>query len=110
MITVCIYKGKYGRIRGFRTSGHADYADQGSDIVCSAVSILEFTCVNSIDILTRDGNSMEVDMIDDEGVFEVRLPEDMSHDTEVLMSSLLIGIKSLTQQYDEYIQLIYEEV
>ncbi len=110
MITVCMYKGPDGRLRGFRTSGHADYADAGSDIVCSAVSILEFTFVNSIDMLTRDGSRMEVDIIDDEGVFDVKLPADMSHDTELLMSSLLIGIKSLTQQYDKYIELIYEEV
>ena len=37
-----------GRFTGFHVKGHAGYAEEGSDIVCSAISVLTTTCVNAL--------------------------------------------------------------
>ena len=48
MVTVEIKKNHLGNIKGYKVSGHADYADYGEDIVCSAISVLAFTSLNSL--------------------------------------------------------------
>ena len=37
-------------IVGFEIIGHADFDEYGKDIVCSAVSILAYTCVNTLEL------------------------------------------------------------
>lgn len=40
MLVVTFYRDKRGRLSGLHARGHADFADQGKDIVCSAVSAI----------------------------------------------------------------------
>ena len=40
MITVKIYKNQEEEYVGFQTDGHAEYAEDGYDIICASVSIL----------------------------------------------------------------------
>ena len=54
MTHITIYKSTNGGIVGFRSAGHAGYAEEGSDIICSAVSILTFNTINSIEKFTDD--------------------------------------------------------
>ena len=35
-----VFKDKQGMIVGYKVSGHAGYSEEGSDIICSAVSAL----------------------------------------------------------------------
>ena len=45
MITITMHRDKEYRYTGFTISGHADYAEEGSDIVCAAVSALSQTAL-----------------------------------------------------------------
>ena len=58
-------------ITGFRTEGHAEYAEYGQDIVCAAVSILVMNTMESIRLLSSDVFDYEEDedndIIYDEG-------------------------------------------
>ena len=40
MVQVDICKDKQGMITGYKVSGHAGFAEEGMDIICSAVSAL----------------------------------------------------------------------
>ena len=44
---------KNRQYRGFLCEGHAGYAQEGYDIICSAVSVLTVNAVNSIEQFTR---------------------------------------------------------
>ena len=68
MITITVFKHQ-DQYRGFRSSGHAGYAEEGSDIICAAVSALTVNAINSIDELTDDA----ADVRQDEGYLELRL-------------------------------------
>ena len=48
MIRVTLFKSPGGNITGFSCKGHAGYAEEGSDIVCAAVSVLSITCANAL--------------------------------------------------------------
>ena len=52
MIEVRVKKSDSGDIIGFHMSGHAGYAEYGSDIVCAGVSTLAINCINSIEEFT----------------------------------------------------------
>ena len=52
MIEIRIKKSDRGDIIGFHMSGHADYAEHGSDVVCAGVSALVINCINSIEEFT----------------------------------------------------------
>ena len=53
MIRVNVFRNKTGDICGFRLKGHADFAEAGSDIVCSAVSVLTINTINCIELFTK---------------------------------------------------------
>ena len=60
MINVIVYKDGKGLIEGFSLKGHAGYAEHGSDIVCSAVSMLTINTLNSISEFTSDAFTYQV--------------------------------------------------
>ena len=49
MINVSLFEDSNKNVVGFEVSGHAEYADPGMDIVCSAVSALTITVINSVE-------------------------------------------------------------
>ena len=49
MTKIFLYVRGKDDIRGFLSAGHADWAEEGSDIVCAAVSALTQTCVNALE-------------------------------------------------------------
>ena len=62
---------------GISVDGHAGYDEQGKDIVCSAVTILVFNLIHSIEALTED--KVEVDCQEDtKGHIRIEF-EDLSH-------------------------------
>ena len=54
MIDVLILRDKAQDITGFKVSGHALFAEAGSDIVCSAVSMLTINTINAIEEFLPD--------------------------------------------------------
>ena len=44
MVSVDLFRNRQGMITGYKVSGHAGYSEEGSDIVCSAVSALTQGC------------------------------------------------------------------
>ena len=53
MTHITIYKSSAtNRTVGFKSAGHAGYAEEGSDIICSAISVLTINTINSIEQFT----------------------------------------------------------
>lgn len=95
-----------GRFTGFHVKGHAGYAEEGSDIVCSAISVLTTTCVNALESVA--GVQAEVRGGED-GFLEATLPQGLTdmqmHDAQVLMGALHQGLSDLADGYPQYIRL-----
>ncbi len=96
MIKVILYR-KDERYRGFCCSGHADYAEEGEDIICSAVSALTVNCVNSIEALA--GDAMFVTEDEDGGYLEMVLEDAGSEAAQLLLESLALGLDSIEDTY-----------
>ncbi len=96
MIKVKIRKDE-DRYVGFTCEGHAGYAEYGSDIVCSAVSMLVINTVNSIDALT----DCRLKATDEEksGKIQVIFPEGTDEKAGLLMDAMVLGLQSVEEQY-----------
>jgi uncharacterized protein len=104
MINVSIYKSAENLITGFILSGHADYSKRGSDIVCSAVSVLVINTINSIEQFTSDEFSIEQD--EKKGFIEFHVISQVSEKTNLLMNSLELGLSGVADNYTEkYIKI-----
>ncbi len=106
MITVTIYK-KSDQYLGFDISGHAGYAEEGSDIICAAVSALSLNTLNSIEAFTEDEFTGE----QKDGVLTCAFPEPLSDKAALLMDSMVLGLTDIQKSYGKpYIRIVFKEV
>ncbi len=103
MIKVTTIYNDADELCGFRTEGHAGFAKKGSDIVCAAVSVLALNAVNSIEAFTEDKFSAK----QEDGFLELILVEDISKESSLILSSFVLGIQSVVEEYGEtFVKLI----
>ncbi len=74
--------------------GHANYAEIGKDIVCSAVSVLVQTLVQSVETLTTD--RIEANM--QPGKVDIKF-WCLSDQSKVLIDAFFVGIKGVAESY-----------
>jgi uncharacterized protein YsxB (DUF464 family) len=108
MVKVTVYRNSAGLYTGFDVWDHAEYAEEGADIVCAAVSALTINCINSIERLTDTSFVNETDEAD--AGIRFRLKGAPGKDADLLMQSFLLGIQEIEISYSKYVDLIIEEV
>lgn len=106
MTEVNFYTTDKGELIGFHIHGHSGYADEGEDIVCSAVSSAVYMVINTVtDVMHIDA---EVSVDDAEVVFRI-----FSKHAAVcrdILQGLKLHLLSLEEQYQEFIIVKYTEV
>ena len=108
MIAITVFETN-DEIKGFLTEGHSGYAEEGYDIVCSAVSILSYTTLNSLNLVAGvSPENMEYN-VDETGLMSVRTLKN-NDKTDIVYRTFLVGIELLLEDYSDYITLKFEEV
>ena len=108
MIKITIITDRLGRSIGIDSKGHAGYDDEGHDIVCAAISVLEINLVNSIEVLTDAKAYVEID--EEKGTFLYKLIDIDNKDAILLIDSCICGLKSIEAKYgNKYIEVTKEE-
>ncbi len=108
MTQVTIYTNELDEIVGFKADGHAGYDDSGYDIVCAAISVLTINTVNAIEAYADDRTSLITD--ETEGVIEYKLLDRPTAEATLLLNTMVLGLESMVQNYENYIDLKFEEV
>ncbi len=110
MFHVTIYENIQKEYTGFQTEGHAGYAEEGTDIVCAAASVLVINTINAIDLYTRDVASVMTEP--EEGFIACHLPEPVSTEAQLLLKTMVLGLSEMAhdENYAQYIDLSFEEV
>ncbi|ADL52448.1 ribosomal-processing cysteine protease Prp [Clostridium cellulovorans] len=101
---------KNERLVSYSIDGHAEYSEPGSDIVCAAVSALAITIYNGIDEILKIPNLCDTK---DDGYLAVSIDSAEASDqdkAQLLLETLKLGIEQMKSSYEEYINLIIEEV
>ncbi len=92
---------------GFYISGHADYAEEGSDIVCAAVSSAAYMTANTVtDVLKVTPKTLRVN----DGEMYLKLDESVAHKCQSIMQGFVLHMLSLSEQYKQYITVTISEV
>ena len=89
-------------LEGIVIDGHAGYAKSGKDIICSAVTVLAFNLINSVEAFTRD---VIVYDADEPGHINIEF-KNLSESGKLLVDSFFIGISEISRAYPEYVQLL----
>ena len=110
MIRITIYMNEHHGYTGFDVSGHAEFSDPGKDVVCAAVSMLVINTMNALEAYTEDETSHVSD--EEEGTIEFRFRRRPSHDADLLVNTMILGLESLEEnsEYEPYIDIIFKEV
>ena len=106
MIDVKISRDPEGRIASFKVSGHSGYAEDGSDIVCAAVS----TAVQSVALGAQEVLGIENCYLSvDDGFMEWRSPENLDEKTlselKVLTETAYLVIGQAAEQFSGYVRI-----
>ncbi|WMM23544.1 ribosomal-processing cysteine protease Prp [Tissierella sp. MB52-C2] len=114
MIVAKIFRDEKNKIKKYTIEGHANYDSYGKDIVCAAMSVLsQTTLLSLVKVCGIDEKTIKYS-IDDIGFLSVELPNNIEDDklekTQILLESLVVGIKSIIESYPEYVTLKNGEV
>ena len=105
MINVIVIK-ENQTIKTIEATGHSGYAEEGQDIVCSAVSTLMETLANGLTEIVKANAIVKVDA--EIPVLSVTLNETDKEKcklAQVLMSSTLLGLKGVSSGFSKFIKI-----
>ncbi|CEH33123.1 ribosomal-processing cysteine protease Prp [Romboutsia lituseburensis] len=103
MIKVKYYYNDDFSIKGFCLKGHADYAEIGYDIVCSAVTSNAIAVINSLDKLQK----VEFDKVTgQEGHIECIVKDEFLNDAKLLLDHFQLAIEGIKREYPKNIKIL----
>ena len=105
MITARIFRNNQKKVTGFEISGHAGYAEEGSDIICAAVSAIAYTAIGYFDEKKIGGKVPQYSIED--GYLKSEIDANSPDPAYAVMEAAFIGLKQIEYSYgDEYIKVI----
>ena len=97
-----------GGIAAIMSSGHSGFANEGQDIVCSAISVLLQTAIFSLQTQYQP----EIQYSLEDGYLSFILPEyevEQAIEVQAIMRHTLLGLMNLAASYRDYIQLSIQD-
>lgn len=99
-----------GRPTGFDAKGHTGYAKSGEDIVCAAVSAITQTAAMGVLELCKCPSEFDIK----DGRLRLKIADSSSaqqrEKAELILSTMLLGLRSVQRDYSDYLKLIEREV
>ncbi|MDR5657900.1 ribosomal-processing cysteine protease Prp [Serpentinicella sp. ANB-PHB4] len=110
MIKIEIFRNKQKEVNKYVVSGHAQAAEYGQDIVCSAVSVLSQTTLLGL----YEVAEIKVDYEIQDGYLRCSVPESISSEARkkanLLIDTMIIGMRNISESYSKYIDFHDKEV
>lgn len=93
-------------ICGFEISGHSGFSEEGSDIVCAAVSSAVYMAANTITEILH----INADVTENDGFMSLSLSKREAVNSAVVLDGLRLHLTALSEQYTKYIKVKNSEV
>ena len=93
-------------LTGFHISGHSGYAEEGSDIVCAAVSSASLMAANTITEIQKLDPAVSVN----DGFLSLDLSQEEAKAAEVTLGGLRLHLNALSKEYPTFIKVAISEV
>ena len=105
-MTRCEFFTENDRITGFSVSGHSGYAEEGSDIVCAAISaVVSMTEATVNDVC---GAKAKVRVKEDDARVTLTLPVscDEEETVQAVLAGMMITLAGMRDDYPDYIEVL----
>ena len=109
MTEITVYY-QHGSPVGFEAVGHTGFAEHGEDIVCAAVSAITQTAVIGIKELVKAPCALEVMDGELRLILEESVKGEKLKQSELILGTMLLGLRSIESDYSDYLKLKEREV
>ena len=105
-MTRCEFFTEDDRITGFSVSGHSGYAEEGSDIVCAAISAVVSMAECTINDIC--GAKAKVRVKNETARITLTLPAscDEEESVQAVLAGMMLYLCSLRDEYPDYIEVL----
>ena len=105
-MTKCEFFTEEDRITGFSVSGHSGYAENGTDIVCAAISAIVTMAEATINEVC--GAKAKVRVKEADARITLTLPAscDEEESVQAVLAGMLLTLCNLRDQYPDYIEVL----
>lgn len=86
-------------VEALEIKGHANYADEGQDIVCSAVSAIGVGGLNALE------NIDDIDIICEKGYISVKGKGLNSDHNQIVIRTIVIQLYTIEKSYKKFIKI-----
>ena len=99
-----------GKFVGVECIGHCEYAEEGEDVVCAALSSVVQTAV--LGLMSVVGINVGYETNPETGYLKAILPKSLTksdeHDADVILRTAYLGVSDLYETFSDYISLEVE--
>lgn len=107
MINAAFFNSEEGKLLGFSVSGHAGMGEEGTDILCAAVSSAAYMTANTLlEVLHVTPKKLSVH----DGEMLLVLEARDAHASEIVLSGFKLHLIGLEEQYPENLNVSYTEL
>ena len=105
-MTKCEFFTENDRITGFTISGHSGYAEEGSDIVCAAISAVVTMAEATINDVC--GAKAKVRVKQEDARISLTLPAscDEEDSVQAVLAGMLLTLCNMRDDYPDYIEVL----
>ena len=105
-MTKCEFFTENDRITGFTISGHSGYAEEGSDIVCAAISAVVTMAEATINDVC--GAKAKVRVKQEDARISLTLPAscDEEESVQAVLAGMLLTLCNMRDDYPDYIEVL----
>ncbi len=109
MIKVEIIKDPRGYVKRFIVKGHSNYDVYGSDIVCSAVSVLTQATLIGLQSIAK----IDVAYTMEDGYLDCEMPAVAEKEklikANAVLDTMVLGLSNIKKNYSSYIHMVIKE-
>ncbi|MDE6730919.1 MAG: ribosomal-processing cysteine protease Prp [Oscillospiraceae bacterium] len=99
-----VFRRQNGKFCACSVQGHADYADDGQDVVCAAVSSAIQLTANLITENFQENASVSVEEVQDHNQIRISLGQD-SPSGQIILEGLLTHLQSISEEFPDHIKI-----
>ena len=104
MTKILIFK-KNGRICEFQVKGHSGYAESGSDIVCSALSVASQMAIVGLEEVLQKNVQKEIK----DGYVHVTIKDFEDEKVQMILKTMELTLENIAKEYARYVSMEVRE-
>ena len=108
MTKIKFYKSN-SKFIGVECSGHSGYAESGSDIVCSAISVLVGSLHLGLKKVLKIKNIV-FKQDENKGYFYLKITENQLEKSQILFETVFETLKEIQSDYPKFVEIKQEEL